>query len=654
MPNNQATINDNLDPLLAHAAFSPTLFLCGSGISIPPPAFLPSAWHMIDVVVSSLAPEVATDEEKDAIRDALPEVFYSGLFGLVGPVAVQPWTALTLHTREPNAFPYPVGPTAGHLVVTYLSWRHGVPIITTNFDTFFESAARVLGLSPVVCLPSPATEWKAAGPDRSEVVVWKVHGSANQPESICTTLEQISSLNLPLLSHLRDLFGQYRPCLVGYSGRDIDVFPFVASFRFHGNLPAFWLDINFRQPHGIFARPERFIGIRKSTDEFAAALVATLDDACPVAKPLRDAVKQSLLAREEVAAQATREVYLQAAQRVVHEQIIPLFKSSGTDHRLLLQAVSLANVQRFTWAVKHGEAYLRTVASCSRPLWGAKAWNLLSSCHHNLAKYKRSESAARQALIMAKRNGFVHEAVHALANIDEALRMQLDLDLSLNARPFVGKVKVLLLAARFFLDRLRLEAWSRSVVNQADSAHGSIVPVILEHRVRLLAILQGGLVRLGARGLAERLLTKRWKQIHDEAYRVGYAAGIGNALKYLRRVQRYRDCGTTIEQADELDVVSAQQVFDLMGHRTGLALILRDQADAFATEGRFDDAAPLYGEAAVIAQDMGNASLELKALLGLRSCGRAIDVQRVSLLADSIENDAQHAVKVAIMKRVAG
>lgn len=406
---------------------------------------------MIDLFVSSLAPEVATHNEKDAICDALPEVFYQGLFGLVGSVAVQPWTALTLHTREPNTFPYPVGPTAGHLVVTYLSWRHRIPIITTNFDTFFESSAHALGLSPVVCLPSSATEWKVADPDRSEVVVWKVHGSADQPESICTTLERISTPNLPLLSQLRDLFGQYRPCLLGYSGRDIDLFPFVASFFFRDNLPAFWLCIEFPQTHGIFARPERFIGIKRSIDEFANAVVAKLDEDCPIAKRLRSAVNQSLTMARAVVRGDALQVYLRAAQRVVREQILPTLASSEGDHRQLLHAVSLANVHRFTWAAKHAEAYLTNAASRSRPLWEAKAWNLLASCYHNLSKYKRSEVAARQALNIAKLNGLVHEAVHALANIDEALRMQLDLDLLLNARPFVGKIKHLLLAARFLL-----------------------------------------------------------------------------------------------------------------------------------------------------------------------------------------------------------
>lgn len=162
--------------------------------------------------------------------------------------------------------------------------------------------------------------------------MWKVHGSADQPESICTTLEQIFILDLPLLSQLRDLFAQYRPRLLGYSGRDIDLFPFIASFPFRDNLPAFWLCIEFSQTRGIFARPERFTGIQRSSDAFANAVVATLDEGCPVVRRVRSTADRSLAASaRSVVRGDTLRVYLKAAQRVVREQILPALASSEGD-----------------------------------------------------------------------------------------------------------------------------------------------------------------------------------------------------------------------------------------------------------------------------------------------------------------------------------
>ena len=88
-----AMIIDDLEPLVTKATSAPMLFLCGSGISIPFPAELPSAWDMINWTSSILKPEVATEKEREALKgeqeaifDAPPEVFYQGLYDLVGPV----------------------------------------------------------------------------------------------------------------------------------------------------------------------------------------------------------------------------------------------------------------------------------------------------------------------------------------------------------------------------------------------------------------------------------------------------------------------------------------------------------------------------------------------------------------------------------------
>lgn len=121
-------ITEDLEELVGHALSRPTVFLVGSGVSIPPPACLPSAWDMINLVVQALAPRDARADEIEAICGALPELFYEALYGTIGPVAVEPWTVLALHTREPSAFPHQVAPNTAHLAIVYLSWRHDLPI----------------------------------------------------------------------------------------------------------------------------------------------------------------------------------------------------------------------------------------------------------------------------------------------------------------------------------------------------------------------------------------------------------------------------------------------------------------------------------------------------------------------------------------------
>lgn len=646
-------IIDDFEPLVAMATSAPMLFLCGSGISIPFPAALPSAWDMINWTSSILKPEAATQEEEgalkseqEAIYEAPPEVFYQGLFDLVGPVAVQPWTALSLHDRTPQAFPRSPGPTLGHLVVTYLSWRSHVPIVTTNFDTYFEAAARKLDIRPIVSLPFANAQWKEARPEGTQVAIWKIHGSAESPGSICTTLERISMSNWTLLERLKTLIAEHRTCLLGYSGRDIDCFPFIASFPSKDEERLFWVDSKFSSAeHRIYARPERFVGIKGTIDQFAEALLARLDLNSRVEERLRVAAQEcisTLLYPAEDAKEDIKHVYQRETERIVTKEILPKLKLQDMDLRPLLHGSSLASIHKFGSAVKYCERFLKSRSADPDPRWTVKAWIILASCYHNLSKYKESEKAARQALKIAMANNLISEAIYALSATDEGMRMQLDLDVCVDARPIIGKVKTLGVFAKSFLDIFRLEKWAL----KADISSARVKAEILEHRIRLYAIPQGILIRLGARRFADWLLSGRWKRIREKAYDVGYAAGIGNALKFLLRASPLDE-----DLPGKLSGASADQVFDLIKHKPGSALILRDHGVALVRQHNTAEAALCFEKAQRLAHEEGNSSLELKALLGLCECGRKVDLQQIRALAESVENDAQDKVVRAVLRR---
>jgi len=611
---------------------------------------------MINWTSSILKPEVATEKEREALKgeqeaiyDAPPEVFYQGLYDLVGPVAVQPWTALSLHDRVPQAFPSPPGPTLGHLVVTYLSWRSHVPIVTTNFDTYFEAAARTLGVTPLVSLPQVNTQWKEADPDGAEVAIWKIHGSADpdSTESICATLDRISMSNWPLLERLKFLVARHRTCLLGYSGRDIDCFPFIASFPSQGGERLFWVDSKFSpNEHRIFARPERFVGVKGRIDEFAEAILTRLDLNSRVGERLKASVQE----RTNIVPHRTgdiKQVYQRETERIVTQEILSELRRQDMDLRPLLHASSLASIHKFEPAAKYCEQFLKLLNGKSDSLWAAKAWIILASCYHNLSKYKRSEEAARQALKIAISNNLTSEAIYALSATDEAMRMQLDLDVYVNARPIIGKVKTLLVAAESSLDSFRLERWALKLKEEGPSAR--VTAEILEHRIRLYAIPQEIFIRLGAWRFADWLLSRQWERIREKAYDVGYAAGIANAIKFLLRV---KPLGPDGESPGVLSGASADQVFDLIKHKTGSALILRNRGAALARKGDTVEAARCFEKAQQLAHEEGNSSLELKALLGLSSCGLKVDVDQLRALAESVENDAQDKVIGAVLKTV--
>jgi len=657
-PLSQPVIIGDLNSVVSQAVSSPTLFLVGSGISISAPACLPSARDMINLTLESLAPPDATAPEKDAICDALPELFYQGLFSLVGRAAVEPWTVLTLHSREPDAFPHRISPTAAHLLIVYLSWKHNLPIITTNFDTFFESAARLLGLQAVVSVPSGHEAYEYAEPNSTDIAIWKVHGSADNPDSICTTLQQISTLNPALIWELQRLFGAYPACLLGYSGRDIDLFPFVASFTFPQNGRAFWLCREFQGNHGIYARPEKFIGVLADAQDFARRAVPEITDHTQSARALREYLDRQQTSIADKAEQFRTEnlgVYLGRGSNLVRQKLCPLLDGTGAPDRLLLHAVSLANVQSFSWAARHAHRYISAAGENANPRLLAKAWVLLSSCYHNLSKYEQSEQAAWRAYEISRAHGFTEEAIHAMASVDEAMRMQLYPNLPVTQRWTVPRVKYAVLLFRFFLDVLRIQRLIRHSGSEDNRfLRDSLRHVALEHRIRLCAMLQRAVRSLGGETLAARLLERQWEWIRQESYRAGYAAGIANALRYRDRVGRRPPARPARAELDLPGIVFSRQIYEFMSHRNGSALVLRDQADALVEQGASEEASSLYEQCVELARAAENASLELKGLLGLRRCGKQVDRDRIGLLLDNIEGDGYRRVRKAVMDFIAG
>jgi len=80
-----------------------------------------------------------------------------------------------------------------------------------------------------------------------------------------------------------------------------------------------------------------------------------------------------------------------------------------------------------------------------------------------------------------------------------------------------------------------LEKWASKLKAEASSTR--VIAEVIEHRIRLYAIPQGILFRLGALRIADWLLRRQWERIRARAYDTGYTAGIANAQKFLLRAQ---------------------------------------------------------------------------------------------------------------------
>jgi hypothetical protein len=217
-----------------------TLFVVGSGVSVSPPASAPSAWKVLEASLDALL-DVAflgTDSLKERVRDRclppedwnwtlglLPEALYGAIADVYETTAhLELWSALL---ESVPGDPLCGRPNAGHHALVASAARTGSPILTTNFDCFLEAAAAGLGLVPAVYYPKETGALHREGPARPDFEIWKVHGTAADWRTVRSRASDLSQASRIVQSAqvgaLDALF------IVGYSGRDFDVFPWVAS-----------------------------------------------------------------------------------------------------------------------------------------------------------------------------------------------------------------------------------------------------------------------------------------------------------------------------------------------------------------------------------------------------------------------------------------
>ena len=220
------------------------LFFAGSGISLA--SGLPSAEQVLRHTVSAALPSIRT--ATDQLVRLQPEVFYETLLTFSNTEKVLSlWTAL--HPRVLADYgQYPKGNIVHRALVKY-SARFGIPILTTNFDTLFESAAEQEGMKPPpVYLPTQETP--DAFPSNTAMIC-KLHGTieANgNPDvsSLYSTMTQIAKVNDPWIKYITTLMKEFHICFVGYSGRDLDIFPLIeaASHESETKTPI-WINKQF-------------------------------------------------------------------------------------------------------------------------------------------------------------------------------------------------------------------------------------------------------------------------------------------------------------------------------------------------------------------------------------------------------------------------
>lgn len=212
-------------------------FFCGSGISCA--SGLPSADQVLRRTASALLPALSRDQ-LDEIVSIQPEVFYETIINASQQTpqrCLALW--LALHPLAQRRYGVNCVPSYSHIAISEYASKHKRPIFTTNFDTLFERACEMLGKEFIVYSPldKPPSQ-------RSPhcVSIIKLHGTIRSLGSMFTTMTHITKLNRPWLDFFLNEASSSHICILGYSGRDLDLFETIAIRSISAEKQTFWIN----------------------------------------------------------------------------------------------------------------------------------------------------------------------------------------------------------------------------------------------------------------------------------------------------------------------------------------------------------------------------------------------------------------------------
>jgi len=204
----------------------PLAILAGAGVSIDPPAGLPSARSLMERALLHMISGLVTFEDLKHIIDR-PTDFRTRpgefLRFEVAMADIDPKVRASILSELQFGTP-----NANHYALAQLINRGDV-VITTNFDVHIETAYKHLYGRPCkvahrdtdfVTLPSP----------KSSGVLWKIHGCLTEVNNLAATFTTVLSKGSRRMGWFRHILSNYDLIVVGYSGSDdLDVIPPLAQ-----------------------------------------------------------------------------------------------------------------------------------------------------------------------------------------------------------------------------------------------------------------------------------------------------------------------------------------------------------------------------------------------------------------------------------------
>jgi hypothetical protein len=577
----------------------PTLIIVGAGLSVSSPTCAPGVGPFLERT-TELLQEAAGYQPRDStyIKRLFPEVTYGAIGEVFGTDShMRMWEVFS----EAFAAQAGASPNVGHLVVADLAARNRWPVLTTNFDRFIERAAQSLGYGLNSSVPRLRESKRSYRQTQGVVTLVKVHGTADDHHTIRSTAADLSRC-ARIVQRLAFQPEPTRLLVIGYSGRDFDVFPHLA--KQFANEEVLWVDVSFPSDHRVWSLPiaARFEG---SWNDLAGELMTE------PSVPQLDEERQAIL----------RQTYQEAVGRAVAEHVEPLLRKPGGGALAALTGLlSATGAHEDVSALvgRYREAHARAVRF-QMLLWGAHA---LASVDRYSSAMRLAREGRKEALRGLSPYNWGRSAIAITYSRTAAAWLTVGYepnpslgDRVVRARPVLAVLWVTMAyapLATIAISRLRAAA---GLPNIAEYRFASDY---LEHLIRVMALLERLRRRLPG---SAPLLNRLWARIRAGCESIGYTWGVTNTSKYLSRENRdFEGPSGAVTQAV------------VMGDLVSLTIALRDagkqcaeEAAAHPTGPRRDQlltqARELLDKGLQSAELLRNPTLELKIRLLRRQVG---------------------------------
>jgi len=356
-------------------------FFTGSGISKP--SGVPMANEILEASARAFLPQHPLVSK--VISRIQPEIFYEKLLELTqgDKERLALWRLLSL----------PFRPNINHYFMVKYSYKNQVPLFTTNFDMLFEKAAVKLAIKCNTIEGIESFDKKKL--DSKSINLIKLHGtigSSGEVSQLYVMMTEISKFNASIVEFIQEEMERRSLVIAGYSGRDLDHFPFIREkSKTSSSKEVFWIN-KFENQEGIDYQNALSIGQK------GASVVYSYPD-----EYLKDSQLLRRFGLEEMVGEATSpSISSDLVQELQREAKGGL--RWGKDQKLLFLGSLLLGVGKFREAQKILKGLDDSPRSYLTEIQKSLLAFYLHSASHNLSEYTELKRYADRLSIVRVRD----------------------------------------------------------------------------------------------------------------------------------------------------------------------------------------------------------------------------------------------------------